>query len=240
MSLLSGLKTDNTIKQEVDVLGGRGPLESGVYDMVIESAYMDESKGGAINVNFTFKDAQGRTLKQTIYVTSGNAKGKKNYYEDKNGDRQYLPGFNVVNSISLLTVGKEIGELETTPKMVSIYDWDAKKELPQEKEVLMDLCGQEITLGVLKVIEDKNVANSQGVYVPSGDTRTINEIGKVFRTEDKLTVAEIRSETAEAEFFESWKNKNTGKDYNKAKGAKGGAKPVATTGASAGGSLFPS
>ena len=231
MSFLSKLKTDNTIKNETNRVGGGGVLETGIYNMVIDTIYVDASKGGAINVNYVFKGKNGEQMRSTQYVTSGEAKGCLNYYVDRNGDKQYLPGFNVANSIALLTVGEEIGELETTPKTLKIYDFDAKKELPKEKEVFMDMVGQEITIAVQKVIEDKNVKNGAGEYVPSGETRTINEIDKVFRSSDMMTTAEIREEATEAVFHEKWLAANDGKIRDKT-AAKRGAQTGATTAAS--------
>lgn len=224
MSILKSLNTAG-VNNEKDTLGGGskfGPWESGVYDVVIDTAYMDASAGGAINVNFTFKTSDGKELRSTQYITSGEAKGRLPYFIDKNGEKQFLPGYNIANAICLLTLGEEITELDTETKVLSLYDYTARKEVPQQKEVIMDLLGKEVTLGVLNVIEDKNVKNDAGQYVPSGETRTINEIDKVFRTADKLTTAEIRAEQTEAEFYTKWAESNTGKVRNKSKGAAAG------------------
>jgi len=42
-----------------------------------------------------------------------------NYYQDKEGKKQYLPGFNIANALSVLTAGKELGEL--TPEQDGIH-----------------------------------------------------------------------------------------------------------------------
>jgi hypothetical protein len=218
MSMFKNLATDTSIESDKDTLGGSkfAAWDSGVYDAVIDLAYVDESKGGAMGVNFTFKTQEGKELRQTIYVTSGKEKGQRNYYETKDGTKKYLPGFTLVNDLCLLTVGEELSDLETETKVLSIYSFDAKKEVPTKKEVLTDLLGKDITLGVLKVIEDK--------YNSPGETRTVNDIAKVFRTEDKMTANEIRAEETEATFYDAWKEKNTGITINKAgKGNKADA-----------------
>ena len=209
------------VKADVDTLGGSkfSPWESGVYDAVVELAYVDESKGGAMSINFTFKTQEGKELRQNIFITSGKEKGQLNYYTDKDGNKKYLPGFVTVNDICLLSMGEELSSIETETKVLSIYNYDQKKEVPTKKEVLTDLIGKEITLGVLKVVQDK--------YNKPGETQTINDISKVFRTSDKMTANEIKSEASLAEFYEAWKEKNTGNTINKVgKGNSSTAKPA--------------
>jgi hypothetical protein len=217
------LATDATIEADKDTLGGSkfGPWDSGVYDAVIDLAYVEESKGGAIGINFTFKTQEGKELKQTIYVTSGKEKGQLNYYVGKDGNKHYLPGFTVANDICLLANGEELSDLETETKVLSIYSHDAGKEVPTKKEVLTDLIGKDITLGIQKVIEDK--------YNSPGETRTVNNISKVFRTADHMTTNEIRSEAEEATFYAQWAEKNTGIVIDKTGKGKGStAAPSAT------------
>lgn len=223
MSILKTLSVPKDMEQETDrAPSGNLPrvFESGLYDVVIDTAYIDSSASGAISANFIFKAQDGRTLNQTIYITSGEAKGRLPYYV-RDGKQIPLPGFTTANSIALLTVGEDITELDTETKVLSLWDYDAKKNTPQQKEVIMDLLGQEVTLGVLRVIEDKNVKNSAGQYVPSGETRVINDIDKVFRTSDKMTTSEIRKGKTEAEYYSSWGDANTGKTRDKSEGKKG-------------------
>jgi hypothetical protein len=207
MSLFKNLATDTSIEQDRDSLGGNNKLESGLYDTVIDLAYVDESKNGAIGITFNFAMQDGKQFRQTIYVTSGKEKGQLNYYETKEGVKKYLPGFSTANDICLLSVGEELADLETETKVLSIYDRTQRKEVPTKKEVLTDLLGKEITLGVLKVNQPKYDDPSQII--------TVNEISKVFRTSDKMTANEIRSEAETAEFHTAWAEKNTGKTVDK-------------------------
>lgn len=221
MSLFKELKVDPTVELSKDSLGGGskyGPLESGIYEMVIDMAYADAAKSGAQNVNFVFKDATGREYKETIYVTSRT--GSPTYVNKKTGKSAYLPGYNTVLDISLLTIGEELDALgeQAEEKVINIYSYELKKDVPTPKQVLMPLLGQKVKLGIVKVIEDKNVKNAQGMYVPSGETRTINQIDKVFRASDDMTTSEIRNKAIEAEFHKNWAERNNGKVINKAKG----------------------
>lgn len=241
--MFENLKTDDAVIADKDVIGGNsfGPLETDVYDFTIEVAYVDQSAGGAMNLNLWLKDRQGNSLRQTVYMTSGTAKGGKNTYEVKGkdgkptGERRYLPGFTVANDLCLLAIGKEIADLTAEEKVLNIFNFDLKKEVPTKKQVLTALTGAEISLGVVKQLENKNAKNDQGAYVPTGEYREVNEIDKVFRTKDDMTVSEITAESTEAVFRAKWLEKNKGVTRNKTgnKDAvatpKGGA--AATTGA---------
>lgn len=228
------LKEDSSIEEEKDVLGGAGLLETNVYPMNIEVAYAEKSKTGSMGFHISFKGQNGESLRQSIYMTGGDAKGNKNYYE-KDGKKHYLPGFNQANAICLLSIGKPISDLTTEKKTLMIYDYEEKKELPVEKDVLVDLNGAEITLGVQKIITDNSDKGDDGKYVPNGTSRLANEIGKVFRTKDNLTVPEVKAEAASAEFYKKWLEKNEGKTIDKTKGKIGlVAKGDAATGDTSG------
>lgn len=224
MSLLKALTTDTTIAAEKDsVGGGSGPVESGLYPVTIGMAYLQKSKGGALGLFLTLVTEDKKEIRQTLYVTSGDAKGNKNYYE-KDGEKFYLPGFNVANSLALLTLGKEISELDTEDKVINLYSFDAKAEIPTKVPVIMDLLNQEIIVGIIRQTVDKNVKNdATGLYEANGETRDENEIDKFFRAKDKMTTAEIRAQATEPAFYTTWGTKHTGVTRNKAKGAVAGA-----------------
>lgn len=238
MSLLKNIKSDPKAAQEKDVLGGGGVLESGAYSAVIDTAYLSASKGGAVAVNITFKTKDNKQLRQQFWVSSGNDKGNKNTYE-KDGETFYLPGYLQANAIAQLAANKELGDIETEMKIVKIYDFTQKKEVPESVEMLMDLLGKEVVLGVIKQTVDKTAKDGAGNYLPTGETRDENEVDKVFRAEDNMTTAEARmlaeDPTTTAKFFTAWCDKNTGVTRNKAKGASGTAgspvKPGAVAGA---------
>lgn len=238
MSLLKALTTDSTIANETDSVGGSGPVDSALYPMTIGMAYLKKSDGGALGLFLTLKTEDGKEVRSTIYVTSGNAKGNKNYYE-KDGEKHYLPGFNIANSLALLTVGKELSELDTEEKIIKLYDFTARAEIPTKVPVIMDLLNQPIIAGIIKQIVDKNVKNDAGDYVANGETREENEIDKFFRASDKMTVAEIYAQATEPAFYETWGKKWTGQVKNKAKGAAAGGVAGAPKAASAGGATTP-
>lgn len=223
MSLLSNLAPSNDIANERDSVGGNGPMDSGLYPMTVGLAYITKSAGGALGLNLTLKNDNGREVRQTLWMTSGTAKGCKNYYEDKNGAKQYLPGFIHAEALALLTVGKSISELDTETKVVNVYSPEAKAEVPTKVEMVMDLLDKEILVGLIKQTVDRTKKNeATGVYEPTGETRDENEIDKFFRAHDKMTTAEIRAQAEEAAFVNTWAAKWEGKTRERSKGAAAG------------------
>ena len=213
MSLLANLTADETIEESGDVIGGGnyGPLESGLYTCAIKLAYLTESTGGAACLNLHLDTDNGREVRQAIYLSSGRAKGQKNTYETKDGKRKYLPGYELAMHLGLLTCGATPDAWEVDNKVVNLWNREAKKEVPTNVDVVTSLTGQPVKAGIMKVIEDKNVQDDSGAYVPSGETRELNEVSKFFRAADNMTVTEIRSqELTEGAFMATWGEKHTG------------------------------
>ena len=236
MSLLANLTSDESIANEKDSVGGGGVLESNIYPAKVTLAYVTKSGGGALGLVVSAKTAEGRDIKQTLWMTSGTEKGCKNYYE-KDGQKNYLPGYLAANALALLTTGKEISGLETETKVVNVYNSDAKAEVPTKVEMVMDLLGKEILIGLIKQTVNKTKKDEvTGVYLPTGETRDENEIDKFFRASDRKTTAEIRAQVEEAKFADTWLEKWQGKVKDKssktaATGAPGAPRAAAPTAA---------
>jgi len=218
MSLLANLKSDESIAGERDSVGG-SVLDSALYKAKVILAYLTKASSGAVGLVLNLKTEAGREIRQTIYMTSGTAKGGTNYYTNKDGEKQYLPGFLVANSLALLTIGKEISDVATETKVVNAYSKEAKADVPTKVEMLVELLGQEILVGLIRQTVDKNQKNDAGEYIPTGETRDENEIDKLFRARDRMTVAEIRAQAQSADFADKWEAKFTGVVKNKSKGA---------------------
>ena len=236
--MFKSLNTATDIAAEKDTLGGGGSVPSGLYDLTIKVAYVAFAKSEAMSVNLICQTSTGKELRFTEWVTSGKDKGCKNYYEDKNGDKQFLPGWVTINGVCLLGAGVPLTEIEPEKKKIMLWSYDAKAEVPTEVDVLTELSGKSITLGVQEVRENKTAMNEAlGKRVPLNEERKLNQINKVFRTRDHLTVAEITAGSEEAIFYSQWDKKNTGVMVDKFKevaAGPAGAKP----GAPAAKSLF--
>lgn len=226
MGLFSNVKTDNSVEETQDRLGGFSLPDSDAYDSTIKMAYASKSEGGAQAVNFEFDLGNGMTHRETLWVTN---KQGQNYYE-KNDKKFLLPGFIAANDIFLAALEKGLldDSLVSEDKVVKIYDYDARTELPKTVPVFTEILGKPVTLGLVKQLVDKNVKDAAGNYVPSGETREEVIIDKVFHTGTKLTMNEARNNQA-PDFYPQWVEKNKGTVRNRAKGAsqQGGAAPVA-------------
>lgn len=237
---LAGLTTSADVQQETDsVGGGYKPLASAVYELTVKLAYLNIAQSGAMALNYVFVTDNNEELRGSFWMTSGTAKGGKNYYE-KDGKKFYLPGFNAANALSLLTVGKEIGEVDLVEKVINLYNYDAKKEVPTQVKMFDALLGQKVKAGVLKQLEDKNVKDATGNYVPSGETRETNEVDKIFRASDGLTVPEIKGGITSPEFLAKWADKWTGQVKDKTSGTapKAGTPAVGAAGSAPAKPLF--
>jgi len=213
--MFKDLTTDDTIKGESDVLGGFKVYDSGVYTAKIELAYAQKSPKGAMGLHLVFKMPDSSEMRNTLYVTSGDLKGNKNYYENSQGEKNYLPGFNQANALCLLTVEKSLSELDTEEKVINLYSPETKSEIPTKVQMLTDLLGKEITLGLLKQTTNKNVKDADGKYQPTAEIREENEIDKMFRAIDGLTKVEIDAKETDPKFLQKWKKKWEGKVKDK-------------------------
>ena len=224
MSLFKNVTSDSSIANERDSVGGSRVLESGLIPMTVALAYGITASSGALGLVVALKGADKQEHRETLWMTSGTAKGGKNYYE-KDGQKHYLPGYLMANALCLLTVGKEISELETEQKVVPVYSKDAKTEVPTKVDMLVDLLGKEILVGMIKQTVDKT-AKVEGTneYVPTGETREENTIDKFFRSRDRMTTAEILARAETAAFADTWAAKWTGVTRNRATGAAGTGK----------------
>lgn len=236
MSLLKNLASDATIANEKDSVGGGGAKESNLYAATVAMAYINVADSGAMGLALSLK-IDGQDVRQTLWMSSGKAKGGNNFYLDKDGKKQYLPGFNMANSLSLLITGKEISEIDTEEKVIKLYNKEAKSEVPTKVQVVTEFLNKEIYVGLIKQVVDKTVKNDAGAYVPTGETREENEIDKFFRASDKMTTAEIRAGAETAEFAATWAEKWAGKTKDKT--SKDGAKGVAGAPKAAGATTKP-
>lgn len=242
--MFNDLIIDKEIAGEKDTLGGARILPTDVYDFTIKLAYVSVAASGARAVNLSLEGDNGNTLRITEYVTSGTAKGGKNTYTDKNGKQQYLPGFSKMNALCQIVASADLPSMEFEEKVISLYNYEAQKELPTKATVIMNLINQKVKAAVVHKIENKNQKNAQGVYEAIADTREINEVERFF-TEDGFTSSELLAKEESPTFINTWIEKNQGKVVDKTSKdvlpsgvASGAPKASSTTSAAPSKSLF--
>lgn len=222
--------------EDTDSLGGGFVLDTGLYDVTIKMAYAIVAGSGANGVVFEFETSNKKTLRMTEYISSGTEKGCKNFYVDKDGNEQLLPGFLKVDGLCLLATKLELGQQTWEEKLVPIYNNDAKTEVPTKVFVAVSLLGTKLKLGVLKINENKTKKNeTTGKYDPINEARDINEVNKVFHAETGKTISEYREKVETANFLAKWTEKFGTATVEKYKAVVGGATAGAPGAAAAGG-----
>ena len=213
-TLFGNLKSDG-LEQSTDNLGGGSfTRESDIYSGKIKMAYAGAAKSGARFVQLIVDLPDGKEYKETVYITN---KAGENFYLNKsdNSKKVPLPGFTTIDDICLCATGKPLAEQDAEEKIVKIYDFEAKAELPTSVPVLIELLGQDISLAILKVTENKQAKNANGVYEATAETRDINSIDKVFNTATQMTVVEARNKAEAPVFWDNWLERNKGKTRDK-------------------------
>lgn len=235
---------------EQDFVGG-GLLDSDIYAAKLKAAYQSNSASSkAVAINFVF-DVNGKEVNEQIWVTNG--QGGITYKDKRSGEERNLPGFNQVNSLCMLLTGKSLGEQNVEDRVVKIYDFDAKKQIPKSVPCFVDLHDLDVDIAIQKHVIDKTEKNaSTGTYEPTGETREVNKVVKFF-SGNRVTISEVAqfigdmgsdidsvkgngellravSKTPAGEFAPKWLENNKGKVINKSKGAAGEGKSLATIG----------
>ena len=221
MSLLNSfVKATNAAESvERDSLGGGYILPSDIYMLTVETAYLQPATSGAVGVVLRFKTKEGnKDYRETIYIT--NRKGETFYVKD--GQQHLLPGYLMIDTLCQMVTGNSLENQNTELRTVKVYDPELQKEVPAEREVLVDLQGGLVYAGIIKSVEDKTKKDASGAYVPTGETREANSISKFFHSESKQTLAEAIAGT-DSKFFADWLTKYKDQVINNAKGVAGGA-----------------
>jgi hypothetical protein len=223
MSLLKKAQTNvkpEDIKggKETDRLGGGGVLETAVYPFVLDSIYTTESKKSAVGivVNLLVGDNQQK-YSETFWITTGSDKGCNPYYE-KDGQKNWLPSYVMLDSFTNMINGKGITDQDTDTRVLNIYDYETQKEIPTKVETLVDLLGIKGFVAITKVRSNKQVKGDNG-YVDSPEERFTNQVSKFFNSE-KQTATEKAAGVA-GTFADKWAEKYNGKVTDKYKEVKG-------------------
>jgi hypothetical protein len=222
------------VEQAEDRLGGFSVHETDAYPATIKNAFLSKSAGGAEAINFEFDLGGGKLFSPQVWFT--NKAGEFTFQQKdrsknpvKNDDGtpklSYLPGYTILNDVCLVASGMSFTDEDFSieEKMVSVYDSDQKKKVPKSMMVLTDLLGKKVGLLINKVMENKSVKSGND-YVPTAETRDVNEIAKVFDLESQRTVLEAtNAQKAEKAgdnvqppmYVAAWLEKNKGKTQDK-------------------------
>jgi len=237
---LSNTKMDTDAEALTDkVASAGGVLPSGIYPMQIKVAFVSIGATGSTNIVLHAESPDGQFFKTSECVISGDAKGNHPYYI-YSGKKIPLMGWANMQQLCQLTLNKELSEMETEEKTIKLYDYESKKELPKEVDMITDLIGEAVYMAIREVRSIKQVQLESGAWVDTeGEDLEIvskNEIDKVYDIESKLTVIERDAGETEHAKYDNWEKVNKDKVKYK-KGVKdlekNGAKAAGTAGSPA-------
>ena len=182
--------------------------------------YEADSGSKQFVVEFMHVPTEDFTHRERYTLTSGRAKGQKNYYE-RNGKKIALPGFSQANNLVEIITGKDITQLDFDKRHIPIYNPTSGQREPTEMDVAMDLIGKVLKVGMVKVRKNKSIQVGS-TWQDGPDEIEINEIEKNF-TADGHTLTEAKAK-ADPTFIEKWKAKRVGEVIDT-------YKPIASSGA---------
>jgi len=200
MSVFDNISTDSNVQSQGDVLyTGNYTSKTGIYKCLVELAYAHESRGGAKAITVHFRSADGEmTHRETFYYTNK----KKQVFYEKDKKKVYLPGYEQMDNLAHICAGVPLTALKDEMRMVKLYDWEAKKEVPKEVPVFPELMGKPVRVGLL--LKETNRRKKSGEkYVNTNEKRTFNEVSKLFHP-NGLSVAEKAAGNTEAVFIKEW------------------------------------
>jgi hypothetical protein len=194
---------------------GYEPIASGVYPVKLDYAYYEESAGGALalKINVVSTDHRDVNFRQSLWLTSGRAKGKKNYYTDSEGRKRLLPDMNRANNMANILCGKDLADLQVEAKVIRLWNYEKQDTVNTKVNMVTDLIGKEFLAAVLRTVENKRVRDDNDNWVPGPEKRTFNEIDTMFNT-DGFTAKEIQSQAKERKAMDIWERRNSGHDNN--------------------------
>jgi len=221
MTKMFGNFTNDGLEEAGDRLGGGFIFETGVYAGKLTMAYAGQSgaQGSKATSITVLIDIDGKEFKETVWIS--NRDGENSYADKQDKNKKHpLPGFTTIDDLCLVSTGYGLADQDVEDKVVKIYNFDDKKDVPTNVPVLVNLLGKDVLVAITRQTVDKQRKTDAG-YVNTGETRDENTIEKFFHVDTRRTVTEIKQQIDEPIFIDAWAGKNTGKTRNKAKGADG-------------------
>ena len=197
-------------KERVPV--GKGAIESGYYPAKVEYAYLTESSAGAVGVVVSLKlDVQGTevTKSETFWITNRN---KENFYKDKEGKKVVMPSFQTITDIYGLVNNTPIENIEADidSRVIKVYDYDSKTEVPTEVNMITTLLNADIGVLMQKVTKNKSAKQANGSYADTAEFYTTNQIAKFVDKDSGMTLTEVIAGSPEATYKTAWLKQNEG------------------------------
>lgn len=211
MSIFSKVKKDRKAEQAYRDTVGFTPLESGVYEGVINRAYAVNSGSTdaiAVAIEATLIDQEGAEKKQNFEVWVTNGKGEAFY--ERNGKREVMSGWMAMNNLARLCTD---GEYDLDG--LEVEDYSYKKTTSGVDKVIKtemypELEGVPLLFAVIKTEERKREKDDNGDYVDVDEVYTTTRLDRVFNIEGFMQ-SEIDQDITEPVFIDKWEAAWNGK-----------------------------
>ena len=190
-NIFANTKPATKFEVEDDFIGGGGILDTDIYPATIKYAYIGKAKHSDAR-NLTLCLLIDGKIEVTRQIWMVNREGSVTRINPKTKKEENLRGYNQVNSLCMLLASKDISEMDQEEKVLNLYDFESKKEIPQTVDCFVELHGCELQVAIQKQIEDKTAKNeSTGDWEPTGETREVNEFVKFYAKNCLVTLSEI-------------------------------------------------
>lgn len=218
MALFANAQAITTTDADV-IRSNKFTLDAGVYQAVIKMAYKDSSASSAaecVKLDLAVVvDGKVRNYSEAIWVVGRDGSVFKQ--DAKTGKMVPTYGFKQLDVLSKLTLGKGAEQLSAETLKVEIK----KGEAPQDREVIRELIGAKLMVGILEKRGNKQVKSATGAWVNGPEERLENNIDKFF-DEDGKTIVEKENNSAPV-FIDTWKAEFSGKLIDQFKPVAGNA-----------------
>lgn len=212
---------------------GNSVVDSDLYKAVVNYAYLTESKNGAVGVVVSLavetSSQQKLNKTETFWITNRN---KENFYVDKKtGQHITMPSYQILEELYGTITGNPLAEVadDIEIKTISIYDYNAKTEVPTDVEVITTLVNVPVGVIIQKILKNKSVSNGAGAYVDTPETIEVNSIVKFVDLDTSLTLSELVKKSSEPTYVNAWLRAYQGKVQDKRTIKDGGSSPAATS-----------
>jgi hypothetical protein len=215
-----GNLSNEGLEESQDRIGGFRVLESGAVTGKIKMAYAGKAANSHAQSITVVLAHSGGEYRETLWITNRNG---ENFFHPKDAHgksdmakKNPLPGFTIIDDLCLVTTNKPLSEQATEEKVVNLYDFEQRKEVPTGVPMLVDLLDKEVTLGIQKHLKNKQTKSATtGDYENTSETREENVTDKIFHYPSNLTVVEARKGIQKATFYAAWIEKNTGQTQDR-------------------------
>lgn len=184
-------------------------LPSQVHALRLTQVYVTTAKSGAIAVTIDAVTKDEHKHSQTFYVT--NAKKESFYIDKRTSKKTMLPSMVTINSLCKLLGFKNFGEVYAQRKLKAgvVFDWESRKEITKQLEMLIPLCGKVVNAAIVHRKENKTKKVGTK-YVPTNEARESNVILAFLHKTDNRIAQEI-ADNADAKYVVDFLAKYEGK-----------------------------